>query len=270
MNPTCPPKSRKTLTEFCLKGEFRKRVFWFKSIQIVSKRAHQSSSIMSLVSGACNDESAASSGAVTGTRKRAVQNGEDCSRKKTKHVFSRGDYVSWRCDVENARQEGRVLDDDGVTIFLAHDDNTNCIRIESWFRNRISVTRWRSSVKAGDIVRVRVSHCPWHVAKVRHVFRAKSFTDTIVVVEPAFLGHTISVPLSSLRLRAVNLTEDAYVSAMVASGFAFDDVNDSPSRWQHAEGERGRAPASVLPLVSALAGVWVLANSRANCPWACV
>lgn len=178
-----------------------------------------------------NAAGAAAGDAAARPRKRAAADWNSTTRKKPKHLFSRGDYVTWMCELQNERLEARVLEDDGAAVVLVDDTSTSCIHTEPWFRARLATTRWRSSVQDGDILRVRMLGCPWQIAKVRHVFRARSLAETVLVVEPAFLGHTVSLPLSSLRLRTINLAQNTHANALVGSGFAFDDVNASPDRW---------------------------------------
>lgn len=83
-------------------------------------------------------------------------------------------------------------------------------------------SKWRDGVKEGDIVEVSVLRQAWHPSLVRAV--QKQGRHAVLVVEPVFLGYTISVPLYSFKVRSPQI-EHCELQSLLDMGLAFDDFN---------------------------------------------
>jgi len=86
----------------------------------------------------------------------------------------------------------------------------------------LHASKWRQGVKVGDIVEVTVFDDEWHPSLVRAVQRAGP--RAVLVVEPVFLGYTISVPLHSFKVRSPQV-EHCELQSLLDMGLAFDDFN---------------------------------------------
>ena len=107
--------------------------------------------------------------------------------------------------------------------------------VGTWAPAQLRQSTWRDTVEEGDVVEF-LSANVWHPAIVRGVqaspgrvaHAAHAYSGKVLVVEPAFLGFTLSFPLRSLRLRRVS-KKNAHVRGLLDSGFAFDE-NPEPGR----------------------------------------
>lgn len=110
---------------------------------------------------------------------------------------------------------------------------------------------WRDTVQEGDVVEF-LSGSVWHPAlvrglesPVRGLFAAHAHRGKVLVVEPAFLGFTLSFPLLSLRLRQLS-ERNIQIRSLLDSGFAFTKTPDDEVPWPayHPNGcVRTRDPA---------------------------
>lgn len=86
----------------------------------------------------------------------------------------------------------------------------------------VHLCKWRDRVKTGDVVEISVLDQEWHPSIVRAVQRPGE--KAVLVVEPAFLGYTISVPLRSLKVRSPQIGH-CELQSLLDMGLAFDDFN---------------------------------------------
>ena len=64
----------------------------------------------------------------------------------------------------------------------------------------VQPSKWRHHIKEGDVVEISVLDQEWHPSVVRAVQNPGE--RAVLVVEPAFLGYNVSVPLWSLKVRS--------------------------------------------------------------------
>lgn len=141
------------------------------------------------------------------------------SRKRRCTYFAVGDFV-----------HGLPGDREGVVV-RRQGKNTvvvGCANIVATYPStKLKQSTWRDTVGEGDVVEF-LSGSVWHPAVVRgvqtqteSVVFAHSHCGKVLVVEPAFLGFTLSFPLRSLRVRQLS-KHDTHTCGLLDSGFAFD------------------------------------------------
>lgn len=137
--------------------------------------------------------------------------------------FPAGAFVTWKSDNgAHERNEGRVLRDDGRRVTVLSHNALPLGLVLSKRECPVHLCKWRDRVKVGDVVEVSVLDQEWHPSIVRAVQRPGE--KAVLVVEPAFLGYTISVPLWSLKVRSPQI-EHCELQSLLDMGLAFDDFN---------------------------------------------
>lgn len=146
------------------------------------------------------------------------------SRKRRCTHFAVGDFV---CGLPGDR-EGVVVQRDAERTVVVGWANI----VASYPSANLVQSTWRDNVQEGDVVEF-LSGSTWHPALVRGVQSptesvavAHAHCGEVLVVEPAFLGFTLSFPLRSLRLRQLS-ENNSRVRSLLDSGFAFDHKLDS-------------------------------------------
>lgn len=166
--------------------------------------------------------------------------------KRRRTCFAPGDILHAPVDAPAEDADVVVIADNGREIIVAQ---------RGGYTKRLPACRfgesggyckstWRQKLKPGDDVMFLVG-CVWHPARVRglmrgcgpgggssamHLIREHSLQGVVVVLEPAFLGNTISLPLRSFSLREIH-GGDITARALIDSGFAFDDAHLCPHSW---------------------------------------
>ena len=158
-------------------------------------------------------------------------------------ILRRGQDVEWT-ELSSSRVEhARVLADQGSQLVLVDAHGTAFVKAEQGFRERLRHVSWRAYVKEGDFVRIRTQGLyaqggDWHLALVRKVFRRRCLSKSFLTVEPACLGSTLTLPLSSLCVRGVEMQRDEEARRVMSSDsknwlFDHDMPPHSFKRSQH-------------------------------------
>ena len=164
-----------------------------------------------------------------GPRKRDAAAAESCSAKKPRRRMLRaGDYVAWFCHDTQRHREAQILRTDGDMLVVT--DHTSMFTLCPVSLPGLVRADWRDRVKVGDVLFVRVPGCDRQPAVVREV-------GAELTLEPAFLGKTLRVPLTSVTLSSAAPALHPNVRALLASGLAFDDA--------HARTRSVHVPAAV-------------------------
>jgi len=145
-------------------------------------------------------------------------------RTRRRACFEEGTYVTWRRDgAGEERKEGCVGHDNGrqVNVIGGGDWSFMGVTLDKLDCN-VHESKWRRSVKVGDIVEVKVLDQKWHPSLVRAV--QNPGPRVALVVEPVFLGYAISVPLYSFKVRSPQV-EHCELQSLLDMGLAFDDFN---------------------------------------------
>ena len=129
-------------------------------------------------------------------------------------------------------KEGVVVRRQGANTVVGGNANL----VATYPSAQLKQSTWSDTVKPGDVVEF-LSANVWHPAIVRGVQAptgsvaqaAYAHSRKVLVVEPAFLGFTLSFPLRSLRLRRFSKT-NAHVRGLLDSGFAFDETSNRNAR----------------------------------------
>ena len=169
-------------------------------------------------------------------------------RTRRRQCFEKGTYVTWKGDEGCAeRKEGRVLHDDGRRVSVL-GRGTSLLGVTLNKRScNLHESKWRHGVKVGDIVEVTVMDNEWHPSLVRAVQHPGP--RAVLVLEPVFLGYTISVPLHSFKVRSPQI-EHCELQSLLDMGLAFDDFNKLAANHPayHPFGSLD-SPGSVKPIM---------------------
>lgn len=174
-----------------------------------------------------------------GKRACAVQVCPCASKKPRRQMLRPGDYVTWHCTDTNQQREAQVLRHDGEMVVLS--DHTSMFTLRPATLEGLARTDWRANVCAGDALFVRVPGCDRQPAIVRA-------TGKMLTLEPAFLGKTMQVPLTSTTLSCAHPDAHPHVRALIASGLAFDHAYSS-THSVHAIGNV-TTPCTISPTES--------------------
>ena len=173
------------------------------------------------------------------------------SKRKTRpHGLVCGDYVTWTESSTQTREEAQVIFQDATSVVVV-----NHLQVPMHHTpHTLKKTEWRERVRAGDSVQIKLYRCNWHIAVVRKIVYTAVPEDTVVYVEPAFLGRLVKVPLASLRLRQALPEDHKDFAPLLSSGFAFDA--------RHADNSSSRTAANehfgMLSAHHDSSGAWVV------------